>query len=98
MYLDAANDILAPEGVVVLCYPVGEGDRAEAAGKTRGLWLRRRVTVVPREGKSALIVVDAFDREPGPIRAETLTVRTRDGTWSEEFRAVRRRFGMPDRT
>lgn len=97
VYLDAANEILAADGVVVLCYPVSEAKRAQVAGEARGLWLRRRLTVIPREGKPGLIVVDAFSRMPGKVSLDALEVRSRSNAWTEEFRAVRRRFGMPDR-
>lgn len=98
VYLDAAARVMASDAVVVLCYPVAEGARAEMAGSERGLVLRRRLTVVPREGKTALIVVDVFRRETGVVEHHDLTVRTATGEWTEEFRAVRRRFGMPDGT
>jgi tRNA1Val (adenine37-N6)-methyltransferase len=95
VYLDAAAQIVDPAGVVVLCYPVAEGERAKKAGVSRGLSLSRRLEVVPRAGKAALIVVDVFRREACAVLEETLTVRTLEGAWTEEFRAVRRRFGMP---
>ena len=98
VYLDAANQILAPDGVVVLCYPASEGARAQSAAEARRLSLRERLTVVPRDAKPALIVVDVFRRVHGPVAHRTLTVRTLNGAWTEEFRAVRRRFGMPDGT
>jgi tRNA1(Val) A37 N6-methylase TrmN6 len=94
--MDAAQLLLAETGVLVLCYPVSEAQRAEQAANARGFFLKERLTVVPKAGKAALIVVDVFVRVPCQTKHSQLIVRDQDARWSAEFRAIRRRFGMPD--
>ena len=58
--------------------------------------MRRRVEVVPREGKAPLLLVYALDvGEGGAVRAERLVVRERDGSPSAALLRVRARLGMP---
>lgn len=100
VYLDAGVALLADDGVLVLCYPDTSAERARVAGQERGLHLRSRLRVVPAAGKPPLIVVDCFARGAATDQRATeaeLTVRGADGQWTEAFRAVRRRFGMPER-
>lgn len=100
VYLDAGGAVMARDGVLVLCYPATSAERAEQAAKERGLVLVRRQSVVPAVGKPPLIVVDRFARSEvactDTVRDE-LVVRESNGQWSDAFRVVRRRFGMPDR-
>lgn len=97
VYMDAASRLLATDGQLVLCYPEREGQRAVTAGLARGLSLQGRLTVVPRSEKQPLIVVDRFARStPSHCVHHNLVVRDARGAWTDEFRAVRRAFGMPD--
>lgn len=94
-YLLAAARWLAPGGQAVLCSAALERARVDTGAQAAGLALRGRLEVVPREGKAPLILVDTFARQPGPVRARSLTVRDRALRWTAEFREVRRAFGMP---
>lgn len=101
VYLDAGRTLLAPGGHLVLCYPHFSGQRAIDAASERGLHLDFRLTVIPAVGKPPLIVVDRFivlHHAPAVTTERELVVRTSDGQWTPEFRQVRSRFGMPDRT
>jgi len=94
-YLEAAARWLAPEGSAVFCSAALERERVEAAAGAAGLSLRDRLEVVPREGKAPLVLVDTFQRTPGPRRERRLVVRDRSLQWTGAFQAVRRDFGMP---
>ncbi len=99
-YLDAGKALLAEDGSLVLCYPHGSGERAQRAAGDRELALASRLTVIPATGKAPLIVVDRFVRvseRVSAIQEGSLVVRDANGTWTDDFRTVRRRFGMPDR-
>lgn len=100
VYLDAGLHLMDSDGSLVLCYPHSSGERAvQAAGKRR-LGLASRLTVVPAAGKQPLIVVDRFVHEGTkalPTIHRDIVVRDENGRWTDEFRAVRRLFGMPDR-
>jgi tRNA1Val (adenine37-N6)-methyltransferase len=96
VYLDAGASVMAPDGRLVLCYPASSGERARAAGQARGLVLTQRLYVIPAISKPPLIVVDRFARKGvSAVDERELVVRDANGQWTEEFRTVRRRFGMP---
>lgn len=100
VYLDAGAQLLASGGSLVLCYPHASGERATSAAQQRGLALASRLTVVPASGKLPLIVVDRFVRaehDLPPAIHRDIIVRDESGRWTDDFRAVRRLFGMPDR-
>lgn len=104
-YCAAARRAVAGDGLVVLCHAAKDGDRLVTAARAAGLDAVREVRVAGRVGKPALVVVAAFrPRAPGaapplgdPGAAEALAVRGADGQWTEGFRALRARMGMPDR-
>lgn len=100
VYMGAGEQLLAPGGSLVLCYPHSSGERAVMAASERQLALASRLTVIPASGKRPLIVVDRFvravDELAGAVHRD-IVVRDESGRWTEEFRAVRRLFGMPDR-
>jgi tRNA1Val (adenine37-N6)-methyltransferase len=98
VYLEAGAAVMAPDGHLVLCYPASSGERARLAARARGLEMTQRLCVIPAVNKPPLIVVDRFARNGVSVVDEReLIVRDATGQWTEEFRSVRRRFGMPDR-
>jgi tRNA1Val (adenine37-N6)-methyltransferase len=95
-YVEAAARWLSPSGVFVVCAASLERARTQAALEASGLFVRRHVEVVPKEGKNSLVTVDITSRlQPSAIRHETLVVRDANNQWTQAFRQVRRRFGMP---
>lgn len=94
-YVDAAATRLAPQGRLVLCIASIARGRTESAAKAHGLHLTRRVEVIPRQGKAPLIDVDVLSRSPGELLVSRLVVRDWSLQWTEEFKALRARFGMP---
>lgn len=97
-YCDAAAAHLAPEGRFVVCETALECERVYAAADRAGLAVHARLDLIPREGKQPLIRLFEM-RHAGTERPDeqigTLTVRDRDLRWTEAFRAVRARMGMP---
>lgn len=94
-YVDAAATRLAPQGRLVLCIATIARGRIEEAAKAHGLHLIRRVEVIPREGKAPLIDVEVLSRSPGALQMSRLVVRDRSLQWTEGFKDLRARFGMP---
>lgn len=94
-YLEAATRWLTDDGVFVMCAAALERDRVTAAGRAQGLGCVEHWEIIPREGKAALITVDVFRRGAATTTAHALTVRTRSGQWTDEFRTVRRDMGLP---
>lgn len=97
-YCEAAAAHLAPGGRFVVCETALELERVYAAARAAGLEVQARLDVVPREGKVPLIRL--FDmRHAGTLQTaeqvKTLTVRDRELRWTESFRALRSRMGMP---
>jgi tRNA1Val (adenine37-N6)-methyltransferase len=92
--------LLAPDGWFVTCAGGLQDARVDAAAAAAGLAVVRRRAVVPRAGKAPLLAVHALRHAAiaGPRRVDPpLVVRDADGRWTDDYRAVRRAFGMPDR-
>lgn len=99
-YVRAAAGRLAASGRFVFCCADRQREHALAVLETAGLRPRREVEVVPRAGKPPLVAVfeavRASEAGGASSERETLTVRGPDGQWTEGFRALRARMGMPD--
>jgi tRNA1(Val) A37 N6-methylase TrmN6 len=97
-YCVAAARWMAPGALFVTCEAAGNVGRVEAAAAAAGLAPQRRIDVVPRAGKAALLSVWAMRRTSEatrPVVEPPLVVRDADGGRTDAFRAVRRAFGMP---
>lgn len=62
-YLTAAAARLTPAGRFVICSAALTRERVGDAARALGLQHLARLTVVPREGKPALVLVDTFSRQ-----------------------------------
>jgi tRNA1Val (adenine37-N6)-methyltransferase len=96
-YLAAAATLAAPAGTFVMCFAAPEEARVAAAAARTGWAAARRRYIIPRLGKPALIVVEAFTRVAQETRCDELVVRDAGCQWTPAFAAVRARFGMPTR-
>jgi tRNA1Val (adenine37-N6)-methyltransferase len=96
-YCAAAARWLGPEGTFVLCAVAPQRERVFAAAASSRLCVWRWLDVVPKEGKAPLVGVAVLARREHPLVEERLTVRTADGQWTPQFRALRTEMGMPDR-
>ncbi|GMU62266.1 MAG: hypothetical protein AMXMBFR34_40290 [Myxococcaceae bacterium] len=94
-YLTAASRWLSDSGRVALCSAALEADRIAPAAQAAGLSLVEHHTIIPREGKAPLVLVDVFSFAPAPRVDHVLTVRDASGQWTAEFRALREEMGMP---
>lgn len=94
-YLDAAVHMASDRGTIVLCGAAGQRGRLERALRGTGWGAVRWVTVVPRSGKAPLLFTVVLRRGAGRAAEHSLTVRDTSGQWTEAFREVRRRMGMP---
>jgi tRNA1(Val) A37 N6-methylase TrmN6 len=96
-YCAAAARALCEGGRFVMCAPAREDDRVDRAAGASGLELVRRLAVVPREGKPALVSVTTMARAPSgsTSRCATLVVRDRSGRWTRDFASLRARMGLP---
>jgi tRNA1Val (adenine37-N6)-methyltransferase len=100
-YARTARRILAPGGVFAFVFPTAQLPRAEEALRDAGLLLLRRREVVFKEGEPSLISLFAAGRDGDypPNRRlfvePPLTIRSRNGTTTAEYAAVRISFGFP---
>lgn len=104
-YLAAMELALAPGGRAVVCHASRHRARVLAAIRESGLALERRLEVVPKVGREAL--VDVFVLARGAVSAgarrddapawERLVVRDGNDQWTTEFLEVRLAMGMPPR-
>ncbi|MEB3237418.1 MAG: methyltransferase [Candidatus Sericytochromatia bacterium] len=98
-YAAVVPELLGPRGLLVMVYDGRQMDRLEQA--TRALAPVRLLPVHAREGDPPLLVLGAWSRNAEPSEAghdlseDPLTLRLRDGSRSEAFRAIRIRMGMP---
>jgi tRNA1(Val) A37 N6-methylase TrmN6 len=94
-YLEAAVRWLAPGGRVVICTASLERQRVTDGARAAGLEIESSLEVIPREGKAALIDIDVLCREATATRRERLVVRDATHQWTEDFKRLRARVGMP---
>jgi tRNA1(Val) A37 N6-methylase TrmN6 len=98
-YCAAAARALAPSGRFVACEAFAQVARVPEAARSAGLHVARRLDVVPRSGKTPLLSVFTFTREPATLElAPPLVVRDAAGRWTDDFRRLREEMGMPPGT
>lgn len=96
-YCRAAARALAPGGRLSLVHAAGD-QRPEPALEAAGLTLLRRIDVVFRRGRAPTIAVFVAAHDGGPVQRDTLVVREADGSWTEEWQALRQGMGAPQPT
>jgi tRNA1(Val) A37 N6-methylase TrmN6 len=96
-YCRTAARLLERGGVFVTCAGRLQLRCVDAAAQGAGLRIRRRLDVVPRQGKAPLFSVYAMDRRSSrsATRFDTLIVRLANGERSGSFGALREEMGMP---
>ena len=95
-YLAVAARAISATGPITVCTAALEEDRVTAAIATLGLVHREHWSIISREGKDPLVMVDVVSvGAPAPQVDHTLTVRDRNGAWTSAFRQVRDDMGMP---
>lgn len=95
-YLAAASELVAPDGVVVICGDARFPERAFHGAERVGLHVRRQRDARPRAGRAPLFSVWTFTREPGPFEhAPDFVARDDEGHRTEAYFALRTTFGLP---
>lgn len=94
-YFEAARHVLAPAGEIVVCSAALERQRVTHVLRELGLHCREHWDIIPRVGKSSLVMVDVVTLVPVEATSHTLVVRDRSGAWTPEFQLVRAAMGMP---
>lgn len=97
-YVQAGERLLDAQGTLVLCGDARADERAISAAAARGLVVRERVDVVPREGRPALFSVWVFRRDSGALQTSSMTLRTAAGQPSADAALLRRFGGFPERS
>jgi tRNA1(Val) A37 N6-methylase TrmN6 len=99
-YLEAASELLAPGGRVVVCCDARRPERAIGGGAAAGLRALRRQDAVPRAGRPPLFSVFTFGHaeehdgvELDPV--DPFVARTAAGERTEAYFALRAFFGLP---
>ncbi|HEV7555991.1 MAG TPA: methyltransferase, partial [Kofleriaceae bacterium] len=94
-YLAVAAARVTDAARIAICSSVLERDRVAASVRALGLSHREHWSIVPKQGKDVLVVVDVMSRVPGPLEPHQLVVRDADGRWTPDFQLVRSDLGMP---
>ncbi len=99
-YLQAGGELLAADGVMVVCADARAPERVEQGARTAGLWPCSRLDVVPSAHKPALFSVFTLRRAgaagAGVLRHEPpLFARDAHGARTEQALALRRFFDLP---
>jgi len=95
-YLAAASELVAPDGVVVICGDARFPERAFRGAERAGLHVRRQRDARPRAGRAPLFSVWTFTPEPGPFeRALDFVARDDEGHRTAAYFALRTAFGLP---
>lgn len=96
-YLAAAERVLAPEGLVVVCADGRAPERVVRGAKGAGLVPIRRVDIVPRANRGVLFSVWTCARAArGAFEHVAVVMRDEAGERTEASRAMRRTFGLGD--
>jgi tRNA1(Val) A37 N6-methylase TrmN6 len=97
-YCEAAARVLGPGAPFVACEAWLQRGRVEPAARAAGLALTHWRDIVPRTGKTPLLVIFAMTQaeKAGPmIELPPLVVRDEQGRRTPEFCQVREAMGMP---
>lgn len=95
-YVAAAAELVALDGVVVICGDARFPERAFRGAERVGLHVRRQRDARPRAGRAPLFSVWTFTREAGPFeRALDFVARDDEGQRTEAYFALRTAFGLP---
>ena len=93
-YVRAAAPLLAPGAALVLCGDARAEQRVERASGAVSLSLVGRTSVVARDGQPPLFSIWTLSATPGPLMAETLTLRGPNGETTAGARALRQFSGF----
>lgn len=96
-YVEAAARWLADDGRFVICCAAPQKQRVFDAARAHGLGVSGWLDVVPKTGKAPLVGVAVMGKAASEFLQTSLLVRTADGQWAPEFRALRVEMGMPDK-
>ncbi|MFT3698576.1 MAG: methyltransferase [Kofleriaceae bacterium] len=94
-YAKAARAHLEDDGVFVFCFPSPQMQRAIDAAHAAGFSITHRRDVVPRETIAPLFSLFVCRLSGDETVDPPFVVRHADGSHTEMYRAVRRRFGWP---
>ena len=98
-YFRAAANHAAQSALFITVYPTQYLDRVLDAANETGFSIKRRVDMIPREGKPPLFsLFTCMSGTAGNCLQEVLVVRKSDQFFTDEFRAVRRLLGFRDKT
>lgn len=93
-YARTAAAVMDDSSWFVACFPARD-PRGEAAFPAAGLCVRASCDVVFREGMDPMIRLFAAQRRAGPrVVWPSLTIRAKDGSWTETYTAVRKELGV----
>jgi len=97
-YCATAARFLAPGGSVSMLMDGSQDARCRDAVAVAGLHLRRRLVVLPREGRAPRYIGYVAGAEPQTEDDAVLTIRDAEGSHTAAYRAVRRalRIEAPD--
>ncbi|MBO4440914.1 hypothetical protein J5834_02255 [bacterium] len=88
-YCEAASEHLAEGGRFITVYPYLYRSRVYEAARLFGMFPRRRVDFLPREGKPPLISIFSIGFGSTDERLERLTMRDPSGNHTEEYNNAR---------
>ncbi len=96
-YFRSAEKHLEEGGSFITVYPFRYEKRILEAKKDTGLCIDRKVDVIPIEGKPPLISLYVFLKEKqGRNLKQTLMIRNRDRTFTEQYKEIRKEIGFPE--
>jgi len=88
----ASARLLAPGGRLSLVLPVTESAVFIDISSKFGLFLTRKLTVIPKAGKEANRLLLEFARQQMPMENSELTIRNESGEYTTEYKKLTRDF------
>ena len=80
-----ASSILAPEGQILVIYPVNMSEDFEGAAAGSGLFLREKNLIRTAPGKAPKRAISCFSRTKGPYSESLLSIRDDSGAYSSAY-------------
>jgi tRNA1(Val) A37 N6-methylase TrmN6 len=96
-YIGAAARVLAPGGTFVVCAGARGDERVRGAAREHGLHVHARLAAIPSPLKGVLFSVWTLGTEPADfVEREPFVARDATGARTEQARALRSFFGLPN--
>ncbi len=89
--------LLNPEGRLLVILPVNESRRMLPEAENHGLYIRSRLSIIPRAGKPAnRMILEFLKSDPDEVVFDTIVLRDENGQFSPAYKMLTRAYHPPE--